>query len=221
MIRFFNWFTKITAWLVQKLCFRTKIYYEDKKVQGRRLKGSKIIISNHTSVFDYAVFLFVFFGRTLRYQMAEVLFKKALLGKYLKCMGGIFVDRQSNDFGFMEKSQDILKKGGVVGIFPEGRIPEKTEERPLEFKSGTAQLALMSGATIVPIYTNGSYFQKKRARVIIGTPINVSELYDNEKDYKTNLEIITKDLRERIVNLGKLLDEKTKNGKAKKEKKEN
>ena len=62
LIKFFNWFTKITAWPVQKLLFRTKIHYEDKSVQSRRIKGSAILISNHTSVFDYAAHLFVFFS---------------------------------------------------------------------------------------------------------------------------------------------------------------
>lgn len=215
MIKFCNWFTKITAWLIQRICFRTKIYYEDKHVQGRRIKGSSIIISNHTSVYDYAVFLFVFFSRTLRYQMAEVLFKKKLLKVFLKCMGGIFVDRDSNDYGFIEKSQDILEKGGVVGVFPEGRIPEKEEIKPLEFKSGVTHLALVSNAPIVPIYTNGRYFRKKRACVIIGKPIYVSELYDEQLDYKTNLERISQELRNIIINLGNKLEEKNKNEKEK------
>jgi 1-acyl-sn-glycerol-3-phosphate acyltransferase len=61
MIKFFNWFTKITAWLVQKICFRTKVYYENKDEQGRRIRGSAIIMSNHTSIYDYAVFLFIFY----------------------------------------------------------------------------------------------------------------------------------------------------------------
>jgi 1-acyl-sn-glycerol-3-phosphate acyltransferase len=208
MIRFFNWFTKLTSWVVQKICFRTKIYYENKDEQRRKIKGSAIIISNHTSVYDYAVFLFVFFGRTLRYQMAEVLFKKALLRNFLKCMGGIFVDRDSNDFGFMEQSQKVLEKGGVVGIFPEGRIPKEGEEKPAPFKSGATQLALTANVPIIPIYTNGSYFQKRRARVIIGKPIYVAELYDNQEDYKTNLERITQQLRSRIIDLGNTLEEK-------------
>ena len=89
MIALFNWFVKITGWPVQFLCFRTKILYEDRKVQGRHVKGSAIILSNHTSVFDYAVYLFVFFTRTLRFQMAEVLFEKPLLGLFLKCLGNI------------------------------------------------------------------------------------------------------------------------------------
>jgi 1-acyl-sn-glycerol-3-phosphate acyltransferase len=208
MIRFFNWFTKLTAWLIQKICFRTKIYYDDKKTQGRHVKGSAIIISNHTSVYDYAVFLFVFFTRTLRYQMAEVLFKKALLRNFLKLMGGIFVDRDSNDFSFLDKSQEILEKGGVVGVFPEGRIPEKNEDKPLEFKSGVTQLALSANVPIIPVYTDGVYFSKKRARVIIGKPIYVSALYNEKEDYKTNLERITQELRREVINLGNALEEK-------------
>ena len=89
MIRFFNTFTKITAYPVQKACFNTKILYEDKSVQNRRIKGPAIVVCNHTSVYDYAVLLFVFFSRTVRYQMAEVLFKKKLktLSTYMKKYG--------------------------------------------------------------------------------------------------------------------------------------
>lgn len=205
MIKFFNWFTKITGWIVQKICFRTKIYYEDKSEQGRHIKGSAIIISNHTSVYDYAVFLFVFFTRTLRYQMAELLFKKALLRNFLKLMGGIFVDRNSNDFSFMDKSQKVLEGGGVVGIFPEGRLPKIGEERPLEFKPGAVQLALQSNVRVIPVYTNGSYFKKERARVIIGKPIYLSELYNSQEDYASNLKNISNELRNKIINLGDIL----------------
>ncbi len=210
MIAFFNWFTKITAYLVQKLCFRTKIYYEDKSVQDRRIHGAAIIISNHTSVFDYAVMLFVFPWRTLRYQMAEVLFRRRPgLGLFLRQMGGIYVDRDARNFDFLRVSENILKKGGVVGVFPESRLPKEDEERPLPFKSSVAYLALTAGVKIIPVYTNGSYFQKKRARVIIGTPIDAESLLDPAADDKTNVCIVAEKLRERIILLGELLDEKT------------
>lgn len=215
MIGFFNAFTKVTGWPVQKICFRTKIYYENKSVQGRRIKGPAIIVSNHTSVFDYAVFLFVFWSRTLRYQMAELLFDKKLLALFLKCMGGILVDRNSHDFAFLSKCEKILKKGGVVGVFPEGRIPEKDEKRPLAFRVGAAQLALMTNAPIIPVYTNGSYFNKNRARVIIGRPIYVADLIDEQADYKTNLQTVTDALRNNIIELEKTLGEIVKDEKAK------
>ena len=55
--------------------------------------------------------------------MAEVLFRKKKLGRILRAMGGIYVDRESSNFGFVAESEHILQKGGVVGIFPESRLP--------------------------------------------------------------------------------------------------
>ena len=201
MCRFFQTFTKITAWPAQAVCFRTKIHYEDKRVQGRRIKGKAIIVSNHTSVYDFAVMLFTFPFRTLRYLMAEVLFRRKGLSRFLKKMGGIFVDRDAYDFAFLDECNEILRKGGVVGVFPEGRLPREGEERPLPFLPSTAYLALMSGAPIIPVYTNGSYFQRKRARVIIGKPVDVSSIARGELSEKENIEAVNEYLRQRIVEL--------------------
>lgn len=213
MKSFFNWFVKITAYPVQKLIFRTKIYFEDKRVQSRKIKGSAIVVSNHTSVYDYAVELFVLYPRTVNYQMAEVLFEKKPLGAFLKALGGIKVDRKAFDFGFIEKSKDILDKGGVVGIFPESRIPGENEERPLEFKPSAAYLALYADVPIVPVYTDGKYFCKERARVIIGKPFVASDYLDPAKSDRDNIMIISEKLREKIIQLGRMLDEKQKTNK--------
>ena len=210
LIKFWNAFVKITAYLPQLLIFRTKVYYEDKAAQSRRIKGGAIIISNHTSVWDYAEYLFVFFFRTLRAQMAEVLFEKKPLGLFLKMMGGVRVNRGANDFACVTKSEKILEKGGVVLIFPESRLPLKGEERPLPFKPGAAYLALLSGAPVVPVFTNGKYFSKKRARVIIGKPIYARDLIDDSLSEKENLARITDIMRDRIISLEKQLYEQTK-----------
>lgn len=208
MKNFFNWFVKISGYPLQKLVFRTKVYYEDKSVQSRRIKGSAIVVSNHTSVFDYAVELFVFFSRTVNYQMAEVLFEKKVLRHLLRALGGIRVDRNSFDFGFVEKSKEILDKGGVVGIFPESRIPKEGEETPLEFKPSAVYLALYADVPIIPVYTDGKYFGIKRARVIIGKPFYASAYIDEEKSQKENIAFVNEKLREKIIQLGDLLHEK-------------
>ena len=152
------------------------------------------------------MYLFVFFTRTLRFQMAEVLFEKPMLGWFLRCLGGIRVDRNTHDFGFMPASMRILERGGVVGIFPESRLPLPGEARPLPFKVSAAYLALSSGAKIVPVVTNGSYFQRKRARVLIGKPIDVFTLLEDGADETENLRIVSERLRERIAELEKLLN---------------
>lgn len=205
MITFFNYFVKLTGWFVQKIIFRTKISYEDKSVQSRKIKGPAVIISNHTSVYDYVVCMFTFPFRTLRYQMAEVLFKKKLLGLFLKMLGGIKVDRYTGDAACVEKSIKILKKGGVVGVFPESRLPKTGEETPLPFKQGAAYLALYCNVPVIPVYLSGGYFGKNRAEIIIGKPLNVYDFVDDSKDDKENLTLVSERLRNKIIDLGKLL----------------
>ena len=209
MIAFVNWFTKITGWPAYYVLFRTKTVFEDRKIQGRRIQGPAIIISNHTSVFDYAVMLFVFYSRTLRTQMAEVLFrKKGPLPLFLKCMGGIYVDRNSHDFSFLEKTEKILEKGGVVLIFPESRIPLPEEERPLPFVPSAALAALEARVPVIPVYTNGSYFNKKRARVIVGMPMNAADYVHDGMTEAEKIDSVNRAFRERIMSLGEELNER-------------
>lgn len=197
-----NWFIKITAFIPQRLCFRTRTFYEDKGVQGRRIKGSAIIVSNHTSVYDFVSHMFTFGSRTLRCVVAEVLYtRNALFTWFLKILGCIRVDRSNHDFAFIRKSCDILEKGGVVEIYPESRLPLKGEKTPLPFKPGTAYLALLSGAPVIPVYTDGNYFNRKRNLVIIGKPIDVRALYDESLSEQENLEAISDTLREKIIQL--------------------
>lgn len=207
LTEFFNYFVKITAYPVQKLVFRTKVHYEDKAVQSRRIQGAAIVICNHTSVFDYAALLFVFFWRTLRVQMAEVLFEKQPLGLFLRAMGGIYVDRNSHDFGFLAESEEHLKKGRVVGIFPESRLPLKGEETPLPFKPSAAYIALAADVPVIPVYTDGNYFNNKRAHMLIGKPIHPRDYADESRSDKENIQALTDAMRQRVRELGRLLDE--------------
>ncbi|MBQ0042672.1 MAG: 1-acyl-sn-glycerol-3-phosphate acyltransferase [Lachnospiraceae bacterium] len=202
--RFMNGLVKATAYLPQMFIFRLKFHYEDKNVQSRKIKGPAIIVSNHTSVYDYAADIFVFPGRTLRFQMAEVLFKKKLQGWFLKCMGGIIVNRNAADYSYISKSKEILSKKGVVGVFPEGRLPRPGEERPISFKPGVALLALESGVPVIPIYTTGGYWEKKDSHVIIGKPVYATDYLVEGASAKDNLQNIASGLRQKVIELGEL-----------------
>ncbi len=209
LIKLCQAFTKLTAWPVAALCLRTKVYYEDPKVQKRHISGPAIIICNHTSVFDFAALMFVFFWRTLRCQVAELIFRKQPLGTFIKLLGGIRVDRNSHDFAFLTESEKILRKGGVVEIYPEARIPKPGEARPLEFKPSAAYLALSSGAKVIPVYTNGCYFSKKRARVIIGKPMSAGDYTQEGLSDKENIQLVNQAFREKIIALGDALHAST------------
>ncbi len=207
MHNFFQMFVKITGWLPQLICFRTRIRCEDKTAQTRFIHGPAIIVSNHTSVYDFAAMLFVFPTRVLRYQMAEVLFQKKGLGRFLRWMGGIYLNRYNHQYDYMETSLEVLRKGGVVGIFPEGRLPREGETPPLEFQPGAAFLSLTSGVKIIPVWVNGSYFRRKRACAVIGTPLFPEDYADPLLTEKERITAYTRALREKIIRLKELSHE--------------
>ncbi len=207
MLHFCNWFVKITGWIPQLLVFRTKVYYEDRSVQDRRIKGKAIVVSNHTCLMDFAVLMYVFFRRTLRCAAAEILYaKNFLLSFFLKAVGCVKIERNGCDFSFLSQFEKILSAGGVVEIYPESRLPKPGEERPLEFKPSYVYLALETGAPIIPVYNNGKPFAKERERVIVGKPIHVSDLYDSTLSEKENIAAINTYVRSKIIELGKELE---------------
>ena len=211
MNKFVNNFVKITGWPVATLVFRTKYYYEDKIEQSRKIKGPAIIISNHTAISDFMVYMFAFMGRNIHCVMADILFKKnKFMNWFLPKIGGIKVCRENNNYDFLNKANEILQKGGVVEIFPEARIPKAHENKPLDFKPSGAYLAMISKVPIIPVYTNGSYYKKSRARIIIGKKIDVKDLIDDKLTEKENIDNINQFLRNKIIQLGEMLDEKAK-----------
>ena len=197
MKKLFIWFVKITGFIPYLFYFRTKRYYVNK---SKKRKHAALLISNHTAVMDFALYLYIFHNRTIRPLAAEILYNKnKFLTFFLKMIGAIRVDRDLFDFSFIEKSIDTLNKGEDVLIFPEGRIPD--DKKMLEFKSSVVEIALETDAPIIPIYTNGSYGKKKRAKVIVGEEIYLSRLYDNNLTKKENIDNLTNYVRNTIVNL--------------------
>ena len=206
------WFVKITGYIPQLFYFRKKVYYVNKKESNRRIKGSAIIVSNHKRLFDFVLYMYLFLNRNIYTVIGEVMFNKGkLFSWFLKRLGGIKVERDAYDFGFLSKCVNLLNKGKVVEIFPEGRLPLKEEKELLEFKPSFVYLALESGSPIIPIFTNGSYAKKKRTKVVIGEYIYAQDLYDNQKTEKENIDYICNYIKSYINDLGKMIYEEEKN----------
>ncbi len=171
-------FLKITGILPALLFFKTKVYYEDKSVQSLNLKRPCILMSNHTSLLDFVLYEFLFYFNSIRFLMAEVLFKKSkFFSWFLKGLGGIYVNRDQVNYDFIGQSLETLDNNGIVGIFPQGRLP--VNGKPFPFKPGIVYVALRTNAPIIPVCTDGNYGLFKRAHVIIGKPINIHDFCKN------------------------------------------
>ena len=202
------WFVKITGFLPQLFYFKKKIYYQNKKVQSRKIKGAAIIASNHNSLKDFAVLMYVFLSRDIYTMVAELMFKKNIfLTWLLKRIGCIKIERFKHDVNSIDELASKLKKGKVVEIFPEGRLPLKHEKDLLPFKTGAVHLALQTNTPIIPIYLDGKYGNKQHAGVMIGEPFDVTSMYDPNLSERENVDQITNRLRDTIKALGVKLNE--------------
>lgn len=200
--RFLIGFAKVTGYLPALLFFKWKVYRE--VGASRRLPKPCILVSNHKSLMDFVLYLCVFPLRTLRFLMAEVLFNKGkAFARFLYGIGGIRVDRDAYDFGFIGESLEVLDKGGIVGIFPESRLP--VNGVPFPFKSSVVQIALNTDAPIIPVYTDGNYGLFKRAHVVIGAPIDLRELCSTDKPGGQDRAALTRLLQEKVYSLKDLI----------------
>ncbi len=200
---FFQLFIRITGYPFYRFWANPKYRYEDRKIQGRIIKGKAIIVSNHTTVWDFGFWLYALPLRAHRCIMADVLMHmNFFLTLFLTMNQGIIVSRKVQDLSFIKECEKVLDKGGVVQVFPESRIAEDEKDRPLPFKPSFVHMALETGAPIIPLYSSGNYFKKGRTKVAIGKPIYASELYDESKSRKENLLDIAEVVRQKVIELG-------------------
>ncbi len=198
LVRLFTGFVKVTGALPAYLLLKPKI----RLTPGakRKLPESCILISNHISLMDFVLCLLVFPFRTIRFLIAEVLYNKSkLFALFLGLIGGIRTERDIKSFDFVSNALKVLDSGGLVGIFPQARLPVQRKRFP--FTVSTAFIALQSDVPIVPMYTDGNYGISKRAGVVIGAPIYIKELCADGLDEQEQLAHLTALLEEKVFAL--------------------
>lgn len=146
-------------------------------VKGRKnlpKKQGYIVCVNHTTSID-APLLDVKLIKRIRFLGKKELCKNKLTTwGHTKVLGTIPVDRGSADIAAVRNVLGVLKKGGIVGIFPEGtRNKSANTDELQELKSGAIMFASKAGVPIVPII----YVKKPRVfclnKLIIGEPFYV------------------------------------------------
>ena len=136
------------------------------------MKGGTLVISNHYSVFDYMMNLFLFPFRKLHVvywpMSGERLSRRIRFG--MRFFGGIESNRDAMSMSFIDESVKLLEKGKLVQIYPEAHIT--TDGEMHDFKPSYILIALRAGVPILPVMIDGNYGLFRRAHVIVGTPID-------------------------------------------------
>jgi long-chain acyl-CoA synthetase len=161
------------------------------EVEGRAnipQNRSCIVIANHTSHLDTGLVKYALgpYGRKLTPLAARDYFFAGhpLKVAFFENLTNLEpIDRETGSGRAFEQAVDVVERGHVVLIFPEGtRRPDGTLG---EFKPLVAKLSLKTGVDVLPMYLSGAYdaFPKGasvprpgKLQVRIGPPLQASEL---------------------------------------------
>lgn len=162
-------------------------------------KGPLIVASNHQSYLDFFCFMAVC-KRQIHYLTKKEHFENKIWRFFLTRTGQILVDRESFSKGeTYTETVDVLRKGAVLGIFPEGT--RSTMGKLQKAHTGIAKIVLTSKAAVLPVGVKGTYqiwskFDKfpkftKKCEIRIGKPILFSDFSSKDQSQKPLLYITT------------------------------
>jgi 1-acyl-sn-glycerol-3-phosphate acyltransferase len=136
------------------------------------LSGPLIVVSNHLSNGDPPILASGVLRRRIRYMAKIELFRLWPVRFVMTLYGAFPVRRFEADVAALLNAERILKRGEVLGMFPEGtRSRERVLGRP---HPGTAMIALRSGATILPCAITGTEVLSTPWKLLRRPPITVT-----------------------------------------------
>jgi len=150
------------------------------KVEGREnfpTSGKTIVYANHISAIDPVVIACVL-PRKISFMAKIEIFKNPILAWIFRKAGVIPVKRGKADISAIKSSLQVLNKGGVFAIFPEGTRSKDGQLQ--EFSHGIASIAHRSKAKIIPVAIASKYNYFKPLKIKIGKPLNFESYFEQK-----------------------------------------
>lgn len=134
-----------------------KTYYkvEFEGLENLNRNDGFIIAPNHVSEFD-PLFIAMASKRLFHYIAKHELFKNSMLNKALTHLNAFPIVRGKGDMVAVHYGIELVRRGEVLCIFPEGTRSE--DGTPQTAKSGVGYIARYTGADVVPV---GIYMENK------------------------------------------------------------
>lgn len=181
-----------------------RIFYSLKITGSENIpeEGPIILCANHSSFYD-SMLVGLCTKRKVRFIIYEKYYNKWFLRPFIRLLKAIPVSEGGINKEAAKIAIKILKEGGVIGIFPEGRLTRTGLMGP--GRPGAALLATLTNAKIVPITINGAFSIYPKGRrfprlsgkitVEVHSPISVDSEKRKEKSY---LNVVTEQIMESI-----------------------
>jgi len=118
--------------------------------------GGAVLACTHTSYLD---FIFSGFGaqpakRLVRFMAKREVFADKIAGPLMRGMHHISVDRAAGKASY-DEAVDALRRGDVVGVFPEATISRSFTVK--ELKTGAVRMAAQAGVPVIPMAVWGPH----------------------------------------------------------------
>ncbi|MBN2475336.1 MAG: 1-acyl-sn-glycerol-3-phosphate acyltransferase [Pirellulales bacterium] len=148
-----------------------------------------VIVCNHRSSVDPA-FIAVSANRLVHWLVAREYCEHPFFGWFLQLCEVVPVGRGGVDTAATKLAIRYAQEGGLVGLFPEGRI-NTTDQLLLPGRPGAAMIALKARVPVIPCYVSGSPYDgtplgcmtmPAKVRLQVGRPIDLSPYYGREND---------------------------------------
>lgn len=161
--------------MAQKLLFRVE-YIGRENIPS---EGALIVCSNHKSNWDPAlVATAIPPHRPLRFFAKKELFEVPVLKDILTRAGTIPVSRGEGDRQALRVVLKKLQEQEAISIFPEGT---RSEDGTIgSAQAGVGFFALRSDAQVLPIAIKGEYRVFSKLKVVIGKPVDLTDLKQNK-----------------------------------------
>jgi 1-acyl-sn-glycerol-3-phosphate acyltransferase len=207
----FFWLLASLVLPIMNLAVRFRFHHPERMPQA----GALVLAPNHYSEIDPIVIGVVAWklGRAPRFLAKASLFKNPVLAWLLRTSGQIPVERAgSNGHAALRAAEELVEKGRMVVVYPEGSLTRDPDLWPMRGKTGAVRIALERDIPIVPIAHWGtqalmprygkklSLFPRKTIEVAVGEPLDLSAFRGKPLD-QANLLAATGQLMDAITAL--------------------
>lgn len=196
-------FGRFLRWLFKPLFFLIYPYkvYGKENIPDAKNSPPLMICSNHISILDPA-FIIMISKRPVYFMAKEELFPNKIAKWFFTGLFGAFpVSRGKGGAEAVEKSIEIIKRGDVMGIYPEGT--RSRDGKLGRVKSGAALIASQSNAHILPVAMvakNQTIKPFRRTKIIFGKTISPEDLNLDDPD-KPDLRFASREIMSSISSL--------------------
>jgi 1-acyl-sn-glycerol-3-phosphate acyltransferase len=170
----------LPAYLLGRLLWRVQFTNQPPP----EMRSGAVLAPNHRSSVD-PMFIQLAAKRRVHWMVAKEYCSLPVLRWILKSLQVIPTNRTGTDINSTKLAMHYTRRGGLVGMFPEGRI-NFTMAPLLPIRAGAAMVALKTGVPIIPLYVEGSPYRGSvisplitpaRVLVTFGQPIATSSVH--------------------------------------------